>query len=101
MVTGKNVQSFGATTPPQNPPDPAGSPPFSKGGKTRSTLRNGSRGEDVATLQSLLNTNINAKLKVDGNFGNQTQMAVMAFQRSKGLKADGIVGALTWAALGL
>lgn len=38
---------------------------------------------------------------VDGIFGLQTQKAVLEFQRSKGLNADGIVGQLTLAALGL
>jgi lysozyme len=36
---------------------------------------------------------------VDGLFGNMTKNAVIAFQTSKGLTADGIVGTETWAAL--
>ena len=35
----------------------------------------------------------------DNKFGSQTQTKVIAFQKSKGLKADGIVGAITWKAL--
>lgn len=35
----------------------------------------------------------------DGKFGPQTKGAVEAFQRSKGLVADGIVGQKTWTAL--
>jgi peptidoglycan hydrolase-like protein with peptidoglycan-binding domain len=35
----------------------------------------------------------------DNKFGSQTQSKVIAFQKSKGLKADGIVGAITWKAL--
>lgn len=36
---------------------------------------------------------------VDGQFGGQTEAAVMAFQRQHGLEVDGIVGDKTWAAL--
>lgn len=35
----------------------------------------------------------------DNKFGSQTQTKVIAFQKSKGLKADGIVGSITWKAL--
>src|SRR6185503_14376034 len=38
---------------------------------------------------------------VDGNFGADTTAAVIAFQRSKGLQARGLVGPKTMAALGL
>ena len=37
----------------------------------------------------------------EGLFCPKTERAVMAFQRAKGLEADGIVGPKTWAALGL
>jgi len=36
---------------------------------------------------------------IDGKMGTQTRNAVIAFQKSRGLKADGIVGPLTSAAL--
>lgn len=38
-------------------------------------------------------------LTVDGVFGTKTKNAVAAFQSAKGLKADGICGPKTWAAL--
>ena len=64
-----------------------------------STVRKGSKGEDVKTLQTMLNAVDNAGLTVDGIFGSGTLTAVKKFQKANGLTADGIVGAKTWAAL--
>lgn len=47
----------------------------------------------VKELQTLLH------ITADGWFGNQTQSAVMAYQRAHGLVPDGIVGPLTWTSL--
>ncbi|HIS92907.1 MAG TPA: peptidoglycan-binding protein [Candidatus Alectryocaccomicrobium excrementavium] len=63
-----------------------------------STIREGSRGEDVKRLQTLLN-NEGYSLDVDGIFGDKTQSAVRQYQRSQGLDADGIVGSNTWSSL--
>lgn len=38
-------------------------------------------------------------LEVDGDYGSKTKQAVAAFQSAAGLKADGICGPKTWAAL--
>lgn len=38
-------------------------------------------------------------VKVDGMFGRSTEIAVIAYQKSHGLGADGIVGPTTWASL--
>lgn len=68
------------------------------------TLRQGSRGQDVITLQYLLNVisqyypSVPAPAQ-DGIFGSQTAQAVIAFQKAMRLSADGIVGANTWNAL--
>ncbi len=59
------------------------------------TIRKGSRGGEVATLQRALN------LIADGIFGPITDEAVRDFQRSRNLATDGIVGPKTWAALGI
>lgn len=63
-----------------------------------STLKVGSKGPEVKILQGLLNQN-GAKLAVDGEFGPATKEAVKAYQREHHLEIDGVVGALTWAAL--
>lgn len=67
-------------------------------------LRQGSRGTDVITLQYLLNVIAEyypgvPSISQDGIFGNATRQAVIAFQQTKGLTPDGIVGAATWRAL--
>lgn len=69
-----------------------------------SVLRQGSRGQDVITLQYLLDviSEYYAGIpspKQDGIFGNDTREAVIAFQRRMGLAADGIVGSATWNSL--
>jgi len=65
------------------------------------TLRTGSLGFDVVVLQVQLNKKLapSPHLAVDGAFGPMTRTAVVAFQRSAGLVADGIVGPKTHAAL--
>ncbi len=55
--------------------------------------------EPIRTLQYLLRHQGHAAVAVDGIFGPVTADAVRAFQRSKGLTADGIVGNQTWPAL--
>lgn len=62
-------------------------------------LRKGSSGEDVRRLQERLNELGYDCGAVDGKFGDNTRRAVIAFQGAHGLKADGIVGSQTWAAL--
>jgi peptidoglycan hydrolase-like protein with peptidoglycan-binding domain len=55
----------------------------------------GSTGEDVRTVQYLV-TAQGHPTGVDGAFGPLTKAAVQAFQSSRGLGADGIVGPQTW-----
>lgn len=61
-------------------------------------LQQKSSGEAVKALQHLLNAN-GARLGVDGSFGPQTRAAVIAFQRSHRLSADGVAGKNTLTAL--
>ena len=63
------------------------------------TLRQGSSGPDVTNLQQKLKDLGFDPNGVDGNFGPGTRDAVIAFQQSQGLQADGIAGPATLAAL--
>src|SRR5688500_20102403 len=62
-------------------------------------LKKGSSGPDVLTLQSTLKQLGFDPHGVDGVFGPGCEAAVIAFQQSKGLTADGVVGPATMAAL--
>ncbi|GEM_PF-607336 len=66
----------------------------------RRILSWGDKGEDVKALQKALNTLGFNSGAVDGDFGDQTEAAVKAFQLRKGLLVDGEVGPITWEALG-
>lgn len=56
------------------------------------TLRKGSRGAAVVTLQKNLNTVMHAGLTADGIFGINTYEALKYFQSRYGLEVDGIYG---------
>jgi peptidoglycan hydrolase-like protein with peptidoglycan-binding domain len=64
-------------------------------------LREGSAGSEVAKLQAQLQELGFNPGPIDGRFGPATEAAVLAFQRSAGLLADGIAGPRTQGALGL
>ncbi|MGG4491103.1 L,D-transpeptidase family protein [Metabacillus idriensis] len=70
-------------------------------GTVSGTLKMGSRGSGVKTLQSTLTAKGYNTKGVDGVFGPNTEKAVRSFQKSKNLSADGIVGPVTKKALGL
>lgn len=72
----------------------AAAPPLHVSQRTGPTLSLGDRGQDVKAVQRRL------RLIADGRFGPQTRRAVQAFQAAAGLAPDGVVGPLTWAALG-
>ncbi len=92
----RTAQGQTLTTPDNNPTTPTPWPGV--------YLRQGSRGENVVTLQNFLNiarrtyAQIPA-LTVDGIFGANTNTAVRNFQQAAGLSVDGIVGPATWNAL--
>jgi peptidoglycan hydrolase-like protein with peptidoglycan-binding domain len=66
-------------------------------------IKQGMKGSVVSEIQKELikhgYKNISKTLSTDGIFGKRTYNAVTEFQKSKGLKPDGIVGPKTWAEL--
>lgn len=62
------------------------------------TLKQGSKGENVYSVQLMLKSH-GYSLTADGDFGPQTASMVKSFQSAHKLSADGVVGAQTWPAL--
>lgn len=58
-------------------------------------LIKGSKGENVSTLQLMLNKTSSCNLKVDGSFGTNTYNCVIKFQSKNNLEKDGKVGPQT------
>lgn len=77
----------GGNAPPQPPPPPQtpSQPPV---------VENTLSGRDVKVVQAMLNHH-GANLNLDGVFGQQTNAAVIQFQRQNGLTPDGSVGPKT------
>jgi hypothetical protein len=67
--------------------------PGASSAQAMSVVKPGERGKQVRVLQKYL------RIPVDGIYGKGTKRKVKAFQRSRGLKADAIVGPATWRAL--
>jgi peptidoglycan hydrolase-like protein with peptidoglycan-binding domain len=65
----------------------------------RPVLREGDMGADVEVLQRQLLRHGFTPGDIDGQFGPQTRRSLVAFQRAKGLNADGVAGPSTWLAL--
>ena len=65
------------------------------------TLKRGSKGPEVLSWEIFLELNGYYKGLLDGIFGPALEKAVQDFQFSKGLDPDGIIGPLTWKAIGL
>lgn len=57
--------------------------------------RNGSKGETVKEIQTILKTLGFYQGKIDGDYGDMTVDAVKKYQRTKSLLTDGIVGPVT------
>lgn len=62
-------------------------------------IEEGDMGQDVTQIQERLNALGYDAGAADGDFGSRTAAAVMAFQRDRGLEADGVVGRATYQAL--
>lgn len=65
-------------------------------------LQVGAQGELVEDVQRTLNAKLDPspKLTLDGEFGEVTQAALKALQKSAGLEETGLIDTKTWAALG-
>lgn len=61
--------------------------------------KQGSAGDEVKNIQSLLNATGQYNLKVDGVYGDQTASAVKDYQSRNNLKVDGIAGDNTLSSL--
>ena len=74
---------------------------------TLPVLRRGMTALSIAAAQLLLirhgyscsGSIVNGEEQLTGQFGSGTEEAVRSFQRAKGLTADGVIAADTWAAL--
>lgn len=71
---------------------------------TVETLKKGSKGEQVKTVQRLLKElgfkdKDGNSLVIDGSLGGKSEFALKAFQSSKGLTPDGVCGSQTWTKL--
>ncbi len=67
-------------------------------------LKKGANGAEVKTIQRLLKSlgfkgKNGQDLSVDGDFGTNTDFALRAFQKAKGLVVDGSCGSKTWTAI--
>lgn len=67
-----------------------------QGFKTYPVVKKGAKGGITKLIQERLNS-VGFNLVCDGIFGEATKRDVIVFQRNRGLTADGIVGANTWA----
>lgn len=63
------------------------------------TLRKGSTGNDVKSVQTRLKELKYYTGSIDGSYGNGTLAAVKAFQKNNGLSDDGIAGSATYKVL--
>ena len=91
----KPEQTKPEQTEPEKPAEPTGSACI----VDLPIIRQGDNGFPVIAVQTLLgkhNFNVNY---IDGDFGPDTLAKLKAFQKAKGLDADGIVGRNTWTKL--
>ena len=106
-----------SSTPPESPPSttPAPATTAAAAGTTaapatttpapqfddqgRQVLRPQDSGDAVVQLQNRLTALGFSLGRSDGDYGDVTLAAVLAFQRSQGLQTDGVVGRYTWDAL--
>jgi hypothetical protein len=87
------------TTPTTTPATPTTTPSTTVPPLPTGLLKQGTSGADVKAVQQALQAVGQAPGKIDGVFGGQTEQALMSFQQSVGLPADGVYGPQTKAEL--
>lgn len=87
----KALQSPAGSPPVKAPAPPAGGRPVLQLGDTGAAVR--------VAQDTLVRKGYTVVGKPDGKFGLNTQKGVAAFQRDRALAVDGVIGAVTWAAL--
>jgi peptidoglycan hydrolase-like protein with peptidoglycan-binding domain len=96
-ATSSQGETGGADAPPPVVVQPPAGGPAPELGER--TLSRGAVGEDVRTLQQILDAKGYGPVTASGTFDEPTVQAVTRFQRGAGLAADGIVGPQTRPAL--
>ena len=92
-ITGRSIAP--GPTPPELPELPGERPPLvPELPGERPTVGKGDEGPHVQNVQESLGI-----IPADGDFGSITEGGVKGYQAAAGLKADGIVGPMTWNAL--
>ena len=85
------LPSLSPPLPPSAPPDPSAAPPALAARLGDRTLRIGDAGDLVRACQIAL-ARLGYDLKGSGNYGANTQSAVLDFQRQHNLEVDGEIG---------
>ena len=96
----KTEQTKPEETEPDKEPEKKPEEPTTSTGSTCTVelpvIKQGDKGFTVVAVQVLLNKHNFSVKYTDGDFGPDTLAKVKAFQKAKGLTADGIVGRDTW-----
>lgn len=96
VVGPRTFALLGSASPASRPSQSSQSPPA----PTVTYLGEGSQGTGVRSLQQRLRTLGHYRGEITGTFDAATRRAVLSFQNAQGLRADGVVGPKTFAALG-
>ena len=77
-------------------PDPIPTTPKLDAWMNKTTLKQGTKGKHVEVVQAILMAGGYDVREIDGDYGQVTVNAMKAYQKDKGLTADGWVGQQTW-----
>jgi hypothetical protein len=100
LVKENSLWTYDAPAPSPGPgPQPQPQPSGGTVSVQLSVLQQGSSGDEVKSVQAVLNAKGGSGLAVDGDFGPATDQAVRSLQAFLSLGVDGIVGEATWSCL--